>query len=83
MDACLLLPILLITKVAGSTLEQEEMEVEEVVQENFISSRDFKVRVMISRIILTRLLSGNSVWSAGILGLFFRHGCCLSAYGLG
>jgi len=42
MDACLLLPILLITKVAGSTLEQEEMEVEEVVQENFISSRDFK-----------------------------------------
>ena len=44
MDACLLLPILLITTVMGSTLEQEEMEVEEVVQENFISSRDFKVK---------------------------------------
>ena len=68
MHIFLLVPILLTTQVVCSTINKEEMEVEEVEAENLISSRDFKVKSQFRRILSRIMLLQGIV--CGVLGFW-------------
>ena len=74
MHIFLLVPILLTTQVMGSTINKEEMEMEEVETENLISSRDFKVEFQFRILSPTILLQGIVCGVLGFWACFFVMG---------
>ena len=49
----------------------------------FNQQQRFQSKIEIDKTVSKNLVSGHSVWSAGVLGLLLCDGCRVSSHGLG